>query len=319
MEVKFGKNEQPVIDVEAKVTQPAQQDTKPADEVASQTPPEVKAELEKALKDRALREEVKPPVDTKAAAPEMAVAKRSAPVLGDYIPDFNDIILPRLNIVQNIGMLKDTFNPGEIVFGQSTVLFVPTRLNGKTGQIESQGTKPVTLTIVGFKMPIRFVEKVIGGVRGLIVNSEAEVHAANGTLDYNEWNLKKASGMKRFEPLAEALVAIERPEHLPDNGTTFVYDVAGRKYTFGWWAMKGTSYTEAAKRVFFTARRTGCLKEGYPTFSFSVSTIEKTFPNNNKAWIPVCMPNAKTQPELLRLIEDFLSPAPPAEEATADA
>jgi hypothetical protein len=230
--------------------------------------------------------------------------------MGDYIPGFDDIILPGLNIVQNIGQLKDTFDPGQVVLGQSTVLFTPPRTNAKTGAIESVGTKPVILTICGWK-PTRFVEKVVGGVRGLIVKTEEEVTAANGTLDYNEWNLKKASGVKMFQTLATALVVIERPEHCKNDGTTFVYDVAGKQYTFAWWAMKGTTFTDAAKRVFFAARRTGCLRTGYPTFSFAVSTMEKPFPNGNTAWTPVCIPNEKNSPEFRAMIAEFISPPEP--------
>lgn len=303
MEVTFGANEQATPVQEAEAAKPV-----------------IEAEV--------VKEQVTPTPAATAPAPTMAVAVvpppqvpvqyDPAPVLGDYIPDFNDIILPRLNIVQNIGTLKESFQPGELTFGQQIVLFTPPRVNSKTGAIETQGTKPVTLTIIGFKMPIRFVEKIVGGVRGLIVNSEEEVRKAGGTLDYNEWNLKKEQGMKRFEPLAEALCAVERPEHCPDDGTTFVYSVGDKKYAFCWWAMKGTIYTEAAKRVFFTARRTGCLIKGYPCFSYSVSVTEKPYPNGHKAWIPVCLPKEKNSPEFLALVKDFLNPTP-CENAAPDA
>lgn len=328
MEVTFGKNEteipspkpvqavksivEPAIDVQASVTpEEMPVDAAKLAKALFQMPvaPGVQEEIIKTLvPPDAPPAEEKAPVQTNA--PTQALACRTAPVLGDYIPDFNDIILPRINIVQNIGTLKESFSPGEVTFGQSVVLFTPPRINAKTGNVESAGTKPMVMTVIGFKMPIRFVEKVIGGIRGLIVNSEDEVRLAGGTLDYNEWNLKKAQGMKRFEPLAEALVAIERPEHCPNNGTTFVYTVNDKQYAFAWWAMKGTSYTEAAKRVFFTARRTGCLIKGYPSFSYNVSVTEKGYPNGNRAWIPVCLPREQSTPEFISLVKDFLNPTP---------
>lgn len=232
-------------------------------------------------------------------------------VLGDTIPDFKDIILPRINIVQGIGHLKDMFPIGAIVFGQNTVLFTPPIVDGKTGNIKQAATPPVLLTVLGFR-PVRFVEKVQGGVRGLIVNSEAEIRAAGGTLDYKEWNLKKGAGMKRFETLAEALIAIERPEHIADDDTIFVYPVEDggkvRKFALALWAMKGTAYTAAAKRVFFTARAVGSLRKGYPTRSFNLTTVFESFDNGNGAWVPVCLPAAESTPAFMEFARAILNP-----------
>lgn len=228
-------------------------------------------------------------------------------LLGDFIPEFKDIILPRINIVQGVGLLKDTFQQGQIVFGQNTVLFSPPVIDQKTQTIKEAATVPVTMTVCGFR-PVRYVEKVVGGARGLIVNTPDEVTKAGGTLDYNEWRMKQSSGMKRFEPLAEAFVAIERPEFCKDDDTTFVYPVGGKKYALAIWAMKGTSYTAAAKRVFFTQRSVGCLKfGGYPSYAFSVSTrMEKN--ESNTYWVPVAVPKEKNSAEFLQFVAGILNP-----------
>jgi hypothetical protein len=78
---------------------------------------------------------------------------------------------------------------------------------------------------------------------------------------------KKKSGIKRFEPLADAMVAIRRPADIKDDDTTFVYEVEGHKYALALWSMKGVVYTAGAKKVFFTARKIGALRGGYPTYS----------------------------------------------------
>jgi hypothetical protein len=232
-------------------------------------------------------------------------------MLGDKIPDFSEIILPRLNIVQNIGKLKDEFPNGAIVLNQQNELFIPPLMNVKTATVERPATPPVKLVVLGFK-PTRYCEKVPGGGKGMIVNTEDAVRNNGGTLDYGEWNLKKASGMKRFEPLADALVAVEKPAEFPDDDTVFVYEADGKKYALALWAMRGTSYTAAAKRVFFTARVAGCLRNGYPTWQYDVSTREETYDSGNKAWIPVCIPKAKTTPAFLDFVRSVLS-APAAE------
>jgi hypothetical protein len=244
-----------------------------------------------------------------------AVAQTYAPpaqnrLVGDYLPSFGDIILPRLNIVQNIGDLKDSYEPGSLVYAQSVELFVPQSLNAKTGIVERPATPPVIVTILGFKEN-RYVEKVAGGARGLICKTEQEVRAAGGTLEWAEWNLKKASGMKRFEVLADALVLIQRPESCkPADGgedPTFVYEVEGNCYTLAFWALRGVTYTAAGKRVLFPARKTGCLKKDWFHWSWAMSTREETYPNGNKAWIPILLPAKANTPAMDAFCLDVLT------------
>lgn len=307
--ISFAKTEGAgVIDVQA--TTVPETAAAPAAEEGKKyaNPDELIAELQKK---QAAPIPVPPTCGVPATVNKSTAMAPSGIVLGDNIPDFKDIILPRINIVQGIGQLKDVFPIGAIVFGQNTVLFTPPVVDGKTGNVKQAATPPVLLTVLGFR-PTRFAEKVQGGVRGMLVNTEDEVRAAGGTLDYKEWNLKKAAGMKRFEPLAEALVAIERPAHVADDETVFVYPVVDgdktRKFALALWAMKGTSYTAAAKRVFFTNRAVGCLRKGYPTRSFNMTTVYETFDNGNGAWIPVCLPAAESTPGFMEFARAILNP-----------
>lgn len=259
------------------------------------------------------------PTTVEAPAPVPAVIPKTsraltAPsgiVLGDKIPEFKDIILPRINFVQGVGALKDQFQQGSIIFGQNTVLFTPPVMDHTTGMVSQPALPPVNLVVFGFR-PTRYVEKIVGGARGLVVNTEAEIRANGGTLDYKEWELKKASGMRLFQPLAEALLAIERPVHIADDDTVFTYSVDGKKYALCLWGMKGTAYTAAAKRVFFTARAVGCLSKGYPTQRFSLVSRLEGFGGTNKAWVPVCIPAGKTSDEFLNFVSSVIS-APEAE------
>lgn len=270
MEVKFGANEQPV---------------------APQAPaPEAPAK----------------PTETLPAVRDANTALGpTGMMLGDKLPSFDEIILPRLNIVQNIGELKNSFDPGSLVFNQQLALFIPGKINEKTKTVDRQPTKPVNMIVLGFR-PTRYCEKTVGGVRGMIVKTEDEVRLAGGTLDWAEWNLKKASGMKRFEPLADALVAIERPETVADDDSVFGYLVDGHKYALALWGLRGTAYTEGAKKVFFTHRFTGCLRTGYPTWAYAVTTREKSYEGGNKAWIPVCIPAHKNSDEFLKFVRSVL-------------
>ncbi len=154
-------------------------------------------------------------------------------LLGDKLPEFKDIILPRLNLVQNIGGMTESFESGSLVFNQQVPIFIPGQVNAKTQTLERAATPPVIITVLGLK-PVRFYEKTkwggdAGAARGIIVDSEQAVRANGGTLDYNEWKLKEKDGMKRFEYGVDALVAIERPEICAANESDFTFEVEGRR------------------------------------------------------------------------------------------
>lgn len=227
----------------------------------------------------------------------------------DHLPGFKDIILPRLNLVQGVGELKDSFAQGSIVFGQSLEVFRLPQIEKATGNIKLAGTPLLNVTIIAFR-PTRFAEKVSGGARGIIVNTEEQVRAAGGTTDYNEWNLKKAAGMKRFEPLVDAFVVIKRPDHVADDDTVFTFKVGDAKYALALWSMKGSSYTQCAKKVFFTARRMGCLSVGgYPSWSFDIGTRTAETAGNTY-YVPTAKPHAPSTPEMLAFINNILGVAP---------
>lgn len=252
---------------------------------------------------------------TPSQVPAVIGAEGAGEFAGDYLPGFKDVILPHINIVQSVGGLKDSFTPGEIVYGQSLVLYSPPIIDKKTGNAVQPGTPPMEITLLGFR-PTRYVEKVAGGARGMLVNTEAEVRAAGGTLDYNEWNLKKASGMKRFEVLAEAFLIIKRPTHVADDDSVFIFPAGNDKYALALWSMKGTAYTHAAKRVFFTARKMGCLsKGGYPSWSYNLTTRSETS-NGNTYFVPVCVPNAPTAPLVAEFVKSALRPKAETDAAT---
>ncbi len=286
MEIKFGETQTPVLDVESSVM--------PID------PSKLTAG------------------GTVYSSP--AVVPGASSSLGnlDYLPGFGDIILPRLNMVQGSGLLKDSFPQGAIVFGQNLVLFTLPIFDKATGNVTTKALPPVNITVLGFR-PTRYVEKVAGGAKGMLVNTESEVRAAGGTLDYNEWKLKEASGMKRFEYLAEAFIAVRRPEHVADDGTVFVFDVGGEKYALALFSMKASAYTQCAKKVFFTARNLGCLadkkengvvvrKGGYYTWSYNLST-RSAVQAGNTYYVPLAIPNAPSTKAMLEFVNGILSPA----------
>ena len=247
-----------------------------------------------------------------------AVARRETSdhaIFDDNNIGFEDIVLPRINIVQKVGDLSNVFTPGEIVLNQSLVIHTPASQKGA-------GDPPISLTVLGFKKTI-FVEKVEGGALGDIARSEEEIVRKGGTLDYKEWkqsekDAKENAGTKPlryFQRMATALVLVEKPGNVADpDQTIFPYECEGRFYTLALWSMKGTAYTNGAKNI-FTHRKIGHLRTvtlptgekrgGYPTNSYTLSTkLENYF--GNFAHIPVLKPGPKNTEAFRSFVNSIL-------------
>lgn len=208
---------------------------------------------------------------------------------------FEDIKLPRINIVKKVGELAEVFNPCDIVLDQTHVLFsVPKALPGQPAPAPA---KPLNCVIIGFKRTT-FVEKVEGGGLGLHCRTREAVVKAGGTLDYKEWaesvkTNKENSSVKvlrYFNYMTTAMVLIEKPEGLADpHQSIFPYPADGKSYVLGMLTMKGSDYNAGAKDV-FTWRKTRSIANpniSYADNFFSLSSEMKKFPTGNTSPVPV--------------------------------
>jgi len=243
--------------------------------------------------------------------PESSVPARiNSPIeFDDQNIGFEDIILPRINLVHKVGGLSEIFNSGEIVLKQTLVIYSPGRKHPDPALV-IPADAPLNLVILGFKK-VQFAEKVVGGAQGILVNTEQEIIKNGGTLDYKEWEASVAAAargegkaLRMFQRLATALLLVERPAKIADTDhIEFPYECEGKYYALALWAMKGTAYTHAAKTM-FTDRKIGHLRTirdasgnvlagGYSTYGYSLSTSVKTF-GENPTVIPVVKPAGKT-------------------------
>ncbi len=205
---------------------------------------------------------------------------------------FEDIILPRLNIVQKVGDLSNVFPGGHFILNQTLDIHEPAAKNKP-----DSGTGLLILTVIGFKKR-QYVEKVEGGKQGMLLNTEEDVRRNNGTLDFNEWKASKGTpgALRRFERLATAVCLVEKPKHIQDpDGVSFSFAFEGKQYALALWGMKGVSYTGAAKPM-FTARKVGHLKSGYSAQSWGLTTELKEY-DGNWAYRPILSPAGKNSPE----------------------
>lgn len=241
--------------------------------------------------------------------PQVAAVPANLPPVfyDDNTISMDDIIVPRLNAVQRVGELSEVFSPGELVLNQTTVLHTP-----KNVEKNIAGTAPLIFVPIG-KKRTQYCEKVPGGGKGLFVNSIEEVTAAGGCCDWKEWkaSLGTANPKRRFEPYITFLLLIKQPkELLPDEQhQVFGSEIEGEYYTLALLGCKGTWHSGLAKRL-MTERKIGFLKGGYPTFSFTLSSESKSFPNDeggkNYAHVPVLGNGTRSTPALLQYVKDGL-------------
>lgn len=204
-----------------------------------------------------------------------------------------DIVFPRINIVQKVGELSNTFNPGEIVYNQQLVL-----RTAKKG--EAPEPAPLRAVVIGFK-PDQFVQKTTDG-SGEIVGSEKEVHDLGGTLDYNEHNGPAKKPL--FQRMSTALLVVEQPDGV--DALSFPHSHAGKNYSIVLWSMKGAAHTAGAK-ILKTEKKMGALREGgYRSGVIAVSTKLKDFRTGNSAWVPVIKVVERTTPEFRDWVTSLL-------------
>lgn len=282
MEVSFQKaNGAAPIDVESKVVSAPNTDTVAVPVAADLTPA------------AAIPTQPAPSAALVPAA-TLPVAPRGPVQYDDQNIGFEDVILPRINIVQKVGDLSNIFNGGEIVLNKQTPIHEPAFVHPTDPSKNRPGTGLLIFTVLGFR-PTQYTEKVAGGKLGMLLNNEADVAKNGGTLDYKEWKASVdasklpggAPALRRFEKLATALVLIEKPAFLNDEDhVLFSNEFEGKYYALALWSMKGVAYTHGSK-VMFTARKIGHLKTGYTTSSWGLTTKLEEYDGGNFAYEPV--------------------------------
>lgn len=207
-----------------------------------------------------------------------------------------DIVVPRFNIVQKVGDLSTQYPGGTLLYDTKLVLAV----GGNAQELSA----PIRVLVLGFQ-PTKFVEKLEGGAKGNTFNTEAEVAAAGGTLDYSE---AEATDKQLYLRLATAMLLIEQPvgpNGTPLEASNFPLEFNGKNYGLALYSMKGTSYTNAAKH-FKSARKIGVLRNtGYRGCWWTLQSQLKKF-GSNYAYIPVVKPADTTSPEFRAWTKEVL-------------
>lgn len=182
--------------------------------------------------------------------------------------DLTQITLPKLNIVQRIGLLSTQFKPEDILLNRTLVL-----------------PQPVEVVVIAFRPRDQYAEKTTDGDTGRLFDTKEEVASVGGTTDYN---MAQASGKPLFRPLATIALLVKRDASIKDS-SLFTHEIDGGHWGFCLWSTVGSVYTHAAK-VFRTAKLLGTecdLRGGYANGRWELRSRVEKHRNGNLSIIPV--------------------------------
>jgi hypothetical protein len=204
----------------------------------------------------------------------LAVTPSPLPDTGNITRD--DILLPRVNLVQKSGKLCDDFPPGSFLFEKQVVIAKP-----------SEGFFAVVLGHTKY-----YQEKVEYGSDdfGRRANTEDEVRNMGGT---TTWGV---ADKPYFQPVADLLMAVKAPEGADEETLSlFPFEHKGEHYAIAVYTVASSAYTSLAKRIFTDSLYT--LKAGLHLGEYHIKSELKR--NAANSWyVPVTgMPKKYNDPE----------------------
>lgn len=226
-----------------------------------------------------------------APASTLAVA---APIVASGVVgevSMSDIKLPRLNLVQKVGALADTFQPGSIVFEKTYVLS-----NGKPEQ---------SLDFTPLQFRKQYQRKTAWGEgdsseQPEVYDTAEEVRRAGGSFQYGDDNY--------FQEIAHIAFAVKLPENLEAGDEIFdlfPYQFADSLYAVAMWTVASSSYTALGKRILTDSAMT--LRNGLHTGHYMLcSEIRK---NAKNSWyVPRAAFAGRHTPEAAEFFASIINP-----------
>jgi hypothetical protein len=148
----------------------------------------------------------------------------SRPLEGEFLPE--DFVLPRLNLVQSVGPLSETFQPGAFVYNKEVTL--------------TDGTQPVSLTVLRIRKQYQEYVPYGGEEMPRVFDTLEEVRAAGGWIDWRD------NQRPPFSPILNALVLVGSP--FPEH-PMFPHRFGDADYGLALWTLRSTAFTRAGKAI----------------------------------------------------------------------
>lgn len=190
----------------------------------------------------------------------------------------SDFKLPIMSLVYGTGTLQENFEPGSVVLNKEVAL--------------SDGTKPVTLTVLSFrKYFLEKPEKYDPDVMPKLFKTEEELAAAGLHTNWVDDTPPPAI------EAGEAFVAIQSDTENPH----FPFSFGDKYYALAIWRLNSTSAFNRAGKLILTASQWN-LKDGLHNGSWTLTTKKEKLGKNM-----VVVPVLKTAPRNSKELAEFFA------------
>lgn len=211
-----------------------------------------------------------------------------------------DLKPPRINLVQKVGPMSDSFNLGEWVLEKLVKIG-----GGGNPEVNRAFDNPIDVVVISARKQYQEVVKYGSEDFPEVLNSEAEVLDAGGTFEASPENYSVGNHGKRlFRPIAHVVLWVAKPEKSTEEMDAFFTMTApdGSEGTLAVFSAANTSFKGVGQPI-ATAAST-YARNNLTGFRWKL-TAKKSVSNGNTYASAQLIPAGKTTPELAEFLKGF--------------
>lgn len=211
-----------------------------------------------------------------------------------------DLKPPRLNLVQKVGPLSDSFSLGEWVLEKLVVIG-----GGGNPEVNRAFDKPLNVVVINARKQYQEVVKYGTDEFPEVLDSEQAVFDAGGTFEASpeNWSVG-ANGRRLFRPIAHVILWITKPDDLPEEAEAFfnLVSPSGVEGALAVFSAANTSFKGVGQPI---ATAASTYARGNLTGHCWKLTAKKSVSNGNTYAAAQLIPAGKTDPALAEYLKGF--------------